>query len=386
MTPFIEPSLWRKDPVALEAMLREALRRLPEQAPMREQIEVFLVTAIMEQHRFTEARTSLDSVLQRFPENREARFCDAELAFHMDEPWPSPWIKFESRWALEMSGPWLDLPGELWDGGDLHGRRILLAGEGGLGDEIQFSRFAPVLKAAGARSVLVSSAPSLIPLLKTIPGVDDCRPRFAPQDYDVWVPMLTVPGLLRITTGSVPDAVPYLFPPFDPEKAGPGIGEGQGFRIGLCWHSRNPIKTLPLELFRDLMQIPGIRAFAFGEKIELDKELPGFPLTNLGARIPETAASLRAMDLIITVDTMTAHLAGALGLPVLLLLHYLPCGRWGARGAMTPWYPTMRLIRQQSDRRWDSVIQRIGGLLNRWVASEIPDFLSFWPSGELAPS
>lgn len=127
----IEPTLWRKDPEALERLLREALSHLSGEAPMREQMEVMLVTALMEQHRFPEARASLDSIMSRFPDNLEARFFDAELAFHMDDPWPSPWNKLEARWALEITGPSMNLPGELWDGRPLEGKRILLAAEEG---------------------------------------------------------------------------------------------------------------------------------------------------------------------------------------------------------------------------------------------------------------
>jgi hypothetical protein len=153
--------------------------------------------------------------------------------------------------------------------------------------------------------------------------------------------------------------------------------------VGLCWRSRKEVKTLSLEVFRPVMDIPGIRAFALGEKKYLDNEVRGFRVVNLGANdILRTAAAVQAMDLVVTVDTMMSHLAAALGKPVLLLLHRLPGGRWGASGELTPWYPTMRLIRQQSDGRWEPVIRRAAEILDAWVASGIPDFLSFWPQGQ----
>jgi hypothetical protein len=380
MTPdFIEPALLRKHPEALERLLREALRQLPEGAALRDQMEVMLVTAMMEQHRFSEARMSLDSIIRRFPDNLEARFLDAELAFHMNDPWPSPWIKLESRWALEMTGPLMNLPGERWQGGELNGKRILLASEGRLGDEIQFGRFATQLKSVGARNVLVSTNYSLDPLLATIAGVDSCRAQFEPGEYDVWVPMLSVPGALRVTPETLPNRVPYLFPKTDATSVSETIGPIPGLRVGLCWRSGKEAKTLPLELFRALMDAPGLRVFALGEKKSLDQEVCGFPVVDLGSNdILGTAAAVQAMDLVVTVDTMMAHLAGALGKPVLLLLHRLPARWWGASGDATPWYTTMRLIRQQANGRWEPVIQRVAEILKAWAASGISDFLLFW--------
>ena len=349
---------------------------------MRDQMEVMLVAAMMEQHHFSEARTSLDSIMSRFPDNLEARFLDAELAFHMNDPWPSPWIKFEARWALEMTGPPMNLPGKRWHGGELNGKRILLASEGRLGDEIQFARFAPLLKLAGAGNVLVSTNYSLDPLLATIDGVDGCRSQFDSGEYDVWVPMLSVAGALRVTPDTLPRPVPYLFPKTDATAVTENIGTIPGLRVGLCWRSGNEAKTLPLELFGQVMGTPNIRTFALGEKRFLDDEVRGFPVVNLGSNdMLGTVAAVQAMDLVVTVDSMMAHLAGALGKPVLLLLHRLPARWWRSSGELTPWYPTMRLIRQQSDGRWEPVIRRVAEILNAWVASGIPDFLSFWSHG-----
>jgi hypothetical protein len=261
--------------------------------------------------------------------------------------------------ARVASGPCWDWPRHLqwvWDGGALAGRRVLVRCYHGLGDTIQFARFLPLLGRI-AREVVVWAQPPLIPLLATMDGVgtllalDDGAPA---TTYDVDIELMELPHALRTTLSTLPAVVPYLHPPAAPRLSAQ-------FSVGIVaraggWDCRRSVDPA---LIAHLGAVPGIALF----NLQPGDAVPGAA----DASTPDilaAASRVRALDLVITVDTMMAHLAGALGVPVWTLLHAEADWRWMERRHDSPWYPTMRLFRQKKAGDWapaiEEVMERLG--------------------------
>jgi hypothetical protein len=194
-------------------------------------------------------------------------------------------------------------------------------------------------------------------------------------EFDVHAHLMSLPGLFGTTLTSVPADVPYLAA--DPDRVAHWrreLGSVAGFRIGIAWqgsprHRRDRFRSIPLCQFASLADIAGVRLLAvqygFGRD-QLAAVEGRFPVADLGDDLGdflETAAVLRNLDLVITVDTAVAHLAGALGVPVWVALPYSPDWRWLLEREDTPWYPTMRLFRQARPGDWEEVFQRMAGAL-----------------------
>jgi tetratricopeptide (TPR) repeat protein len=262
-----------------------------------------------------------------------------------------------------------------WDGSPLHGRTILLRAEQGLGDTIQFIRYAAVLAGQGGR-VLAEVQPRLIPLLRTCPGIEQLIPQGqAPPPFDVQIFLLSLPRVLGTNLDNVPATVPYLAAEAEwVAKWRQELSGIAGFKIGISWKG-NPTKELDqfrstrLMEFARLAQVNGVHLFSLQKgpgKEELDMVAEQFPITDLGSRLDEatgafmdTAAVLQSLDLVITVDTALAHLAGALGVPVWVALTVNPDWRWLRDRSDSPWYPTMRLFRQTRVGDWGDVFVRM---------------------------
>ncbi|HKG97694.1 MAG TPA: hypothetical protein VKA97_07765 [Pyrinomonadaceae bacterium] len=245
----------------------------------------------------------------------------------------------------------------VWDGSSVLGQRVLVRCYHGLGDTIQFIRYAQLLKAVAA-AVIVWVQPSLIPLLRTVKGVDQLLPlhQGVPDvDYDVDVELGELPHVFRTTITSIPAEVPYIF-------VEPAVLRGDGrFRVGLIWESGdwNTHRSVPFSEIQRLGQLRGIDWHI----LQRDPWRAGWD-GKLGAisggdNPLDDARVMRALDLVITVDTMTAHLAGALGQKVWSLLPFEADWRWMLDRDDSPWYPTMRLFRQKEERRWDTVIDHL---------------------------
>jgi hypothetical protein len=245
----------------------------------------------------------------------------------------------------------------IWDGSSVLGQRVLVRCYHGLGDTIQFIRYAQLLKEVAA-AVIVWVQPSLIPLLRTVKGVDQLLPLHegVPDvDYDVDVELGELPHVFRTTITTIPAEVPYIF-------VEPAVLRGDGrFRVGLIWESGdwNTHRSVPFSEIQRLGQLPGIDWHI----LQRDPWRAGWD-GKLGAisggdNPLDDARVMRALDLVITVDTMTAHLAGALGQRVWSLLPFEADWRWMLDRDDSPWYPTMRLFRQKEEGRWDTVIDHV---------------------------
>ncbi|MBV9924881.1 MAG: tetratricopeptide repeat protein [Acidobacteria bacterium] len=284
------------------------------------------------------------------------------------------WREYEWRWggrAPEAAG----LSAPLWDGSPLAGRTLLLWAEQGLGDTIQFSRYVPLIRKDGGR-ILLRTQRQLARLLENLPGVDAVvgEDEEAPADFQL--PLLSLARVFGTTAETIPDTVPYLSAPTRDQEAAAELlaGAGAGLRVGIVWASgtgylgHEARDCRPAD-FASLARVPGVRLFGlqFGAaRGELSEGL-GPEAVDLSGAVGDfatTAAFVERMDLIITVDTAMAHLAGALGRPVWVLLNGRADWRWMESREDSPWYPTMRLFRQSSPGGWAGVFGRVESALD----------------------
>jgi len=279
---------------------------------------------------------------------------------------------YEWRWKTEqLQASVRPFVQPLWTGEQsLCGKTILLHAEQGLGDTVQFCRYATLLKHMGAKVVMEAQAP-LLPLLNSLDGVDVwLRRGDALPAFDFQCPLLSLPWALKTTPKTMPAAVPYLAADTDLiAEWGKRLGSSSRTRVGLVWsgrpeHKNDHNRSMSLHLLAPLL---GMDA----EFHCLQKEFRAADLAldpaSMGVRLwadqlisfAETAALIAHMDLVIAVDTSVAHVAAALGKPVWLMLPYSPDWRWLLGRDDSPWYPGMRLFRQDSGADWAGVVQRL---------------------------
>ena len=252
----------------------------------------------------------------------------------------------------------------VWDGSRLEGRTVVVHCYHGLGDTIQFARYLPVLREQASR-VILECQPSLIPLLKSVDGIDqfyalgDCPPCGAGA---VEIEIMELPYAFRTTLETIPREVRYLHVP-SPETRGKWRQEyPHSFRVGIACRSGdwNCSRDFPRGELHDIRSLPSIKLFNLDRcEAEIGDSLYSeFGMINTEepcGTIVDTAATILEMDLVVSVDTMIAHLAGALGKPVWLLLPFCADWRWMMHRNDSPWYPTMRIFRQPSAGDWNSV-------------------------------
>ena len=249
----------------------------------------------------------------------------------------------------------------IWDGRSIEGKRVLVHCYHGLGDTIQFIRYAGLIKRVAAE-VIVWAQASLIPLLRTVEGIDQLLPLHdgTPDvDYDVDVEVTELPYVFRSTLETLPADVPYVH--VEPAL----LPRSDRLRVGLIWQSGDwdTRRSVPFTEIRRLGRLSWIDwhilqrdAWQAGWDGELG-EISG------GDNPLDDARMMRALDLVISVDTMTAHLAGALGRPTWTLIPFTADWRWMLERNDSPWYPTMRLFRQKEEGNWTAVIDEVLGCL-----------------------
>ncbi|MBF0295986.1 MAG: tetratricopeptide repeat protein [Magnetococcales bacterium] len=284
--------------------------------------------------------------------------------------------RFVEGWSLFGSTTRVpDLASPRWRGEALAGRSLLVIGEQGHGDGIQFCRFAPLPRERGASRIVLACRPGLVPLIGTLDGVDqvvDVTRSDELPGCDCWCFLLSLPGLLGIGPETIPARLPYLhvLPARDLYWREP-LPSG-GFRVGLVWkgsatHARDGERSLPgLAALAPLWGVTGVRFVGLqkgaGEE-EAANPPDGQPLLHLGGRLrdyADTAAVVARLDLVITPDTSLAHVCGALGRPCWLLLPWNADWRWQEEREDSPWYPgVMRLFRQSAPGDWAGVVRRV---------------------------
>jgi hypothetical protein len=268
-----------------------------------------------------------------------------------------------------------DMSKPLWTGAKRPRSTVLLRCEQGLGDAIQFVRYAALVKERVGRVVLECD-PSLARLLATCPGVDEVVARGAPlPKFGMYAPLLSLPGVFETSVDTVPADVPYLAADAAEEAAWKEeLSADKGFKVGVAWrgspqNKADRFRSFALSELSAIAGVDGVSLYSlqFGPgREELGSLADRFSIVDLGDRLGDfatTAAIVRNLDLVIACDSAPAHLAGALGVNVWVALPFSPDWRWMLDRDDSPWYPTMRLFRQKSPGDWRGVFGRMAEAL-----------------------
>lgn len=286
--------------------------------------------------------------------------------------------EYEWRWGLpELAGLVPGFAEPAWSGDSLRGKTILLFSEQGLGDVIQFARYVPMVERSAAR-VMVRCPVNLKSLLqRSFPGVRVCSDIESLPPFDVQCALMSLPRIFRTRPGKVPDTIPYLHADLSSASRRRSELGAEVLNVGLCWgtDSRSgPQKSMHLRALEPLGRVPGVRFYSLQRGSfarEVAEPPPGMDISAPeGLRdFSDDAALISNLDLVISVDTAAAHLAGALGKPVWTLAPFPPDWRWRRDGEDNPWYPTMRLFRQTRPGDWHGVIASVASALAQRVGS-----------------
>lgn len=346
---------------------RAALALYPSLADTR----VALATCLQGLGRIDEALAECDTVLAAHPEHPEAHW-NRGLLLLLSGNYQQGWHEYEWRWKKRrFTSPLRQFGVPQWQGEDIAGRRILIHAEQGFGDTIQFSRYLTLVEGRGAE-VIFECHPPLVNLMGSLPGHIQVVPFGRPlPPFDLHCPLLTLPRIFGTTLATIPAQIPYLDAPGGNQRFWDSMfPPGPGVKVGLCWKGKqypDPGRSCPTGGLAALGSVSGVEFYS----LQMDEEhtqLP-FPCHGLAPLLldfGDTAALIRRLDLVITIDTAAAHLAGALGGETWVMLPSAPDWRWGREGDTTPWYPNMRLFRQENINGWESLVGRVSRELARW--------------------
>ncbi len=343
---------------------------------------------LVELGRTEEARADADAALALAPDDDEVLYHVSNLDLLVGN-WRDGWARFERRLALGVGVPedFKPPPFPRWTGDPLGNDLLVLRGEQGIGDRIQFANFAAHLAKLGNR-VVIWTNPSSASLLRTVPCIERVITDLA--DIDLrggahWLELMSLPHVLGTTPETVPNCVPYISA--DPARVAQWrerLGN-TGFKVGVTWQGSTEFRldrtrSLPLAVFAPLAETPGVRLISLqkglgeeqiGEVAFRDRiETLGGHFDEDGGAFADTAAVMLSLDLVVCPNTAISHLAGALGRPVFLALPRAGDWRWLLGRDDTPWYPTMRLFRQTTSGDWSDVIARMAQAVRERVAAQ----------------
>jgi tetratricopeptide (TPR) repeat protein len=370
----------RAELLAMASVILEKLNRLDEALacadealrlnPRERDAHFSRVVIFLAQGRDAEAVAAAHAGLEVYPEDADIHWVLSHALLaqgRFAEGWR------EQEWRIRsasFTGWRADAHHAPWAGESLEGKTLLLYGEQGFGDSLQFARFAPLL-ARTAREVLLAVPQQLQSLMEGL--APNCRivPAGSPvPDFDFHCALMSVPHVLGLDGDTFPASVPYLRAEPQRTRAWAEIlGDAPGLKVGIAWagrptHPNDLNRSMSLETLRRVA-VPGCRFFTIQPELPARDRaaLAGWSaLTDTGSRLADfsdTAALMEALDLVISVDTSVAHLAGALGRPVWVLLAHPPEWRWMKEGPHSSWYPTARLFRQQASRSWEPVLEEV---------------------------
>lgn len=334
-----------------------------------------LGTALQARNDLPGAIASYERALAAQPDLAQARF-NLGICQLTAGDFRAGWRNYEARWQCEMARSRRAFAQPLWLGETpLAGKTILVYPEQGLGDTLQFIRYIPQLAALGAKVVL-EVQPPLRALVGGFPGTRAVVARGdALPPFDAHCPLLSLPLALSAAGDAIPADVPYLRVPAEKLAAWqPRFAGTRRPRIGLVWsggphHKSDHLRSIPLEVFKSILAGSTAQFFCLQKDVK-DADAPVLaatpeiiPLAGELRDFADTAAIIAQLDLVISVDTSVAHLAGALGKPVWILLPFAPDWRWQLARTDSPWYPTAKLFRQPAPGDWPAVLAHIRAAL-----------------------
>jgi tetratricopeptide (TPR) repeat protein len=324
-------------------------------------------SVLQEEGRWDEACEQFRKAVSLDPNSATARWNLARVLLilgHIKEGW----AEFDSRLQLPHLNLKRNFTEPQWDGSDPTGKTILLHAEGGHGDALNFIRLVPQIARRGAKLIL-ECQPSLVPLLERMPELDRVIARGQPlPPFDWQIPLQSLPHVLGLTLENIPNQVPYLSaPPDRVEKWKQRLAKETKVRVGLVWsgsvYAGGDSRTRTIDVFAPLAEVPGFKFFSLQKgKDSTQPPPPGMDWADYTAELhdfADTAALVQNLDLVVTIDTSVAHLAGALAKLVWVLIPFQSDFRWLLDRTDTPWYPTMRLFRQTKVGDWDTPIHEL---------------------------
>lgn len=349
------------------AAYRQAIALNPKLAEAHYNLGIVL----RDKKQFDEALTAFRHAIDFTPDHADAHYSLASALLAKGD-FQEGWEQYEWRWKVESAIALRPFVQPRWNGADIARKTILLHPEQGVGDAIQFVRYAPLLAERGAK-VILECPKELLRLMQRVPGVEKVSSFGDPLPaFDVHCPLASLPLAFGTTLETIPSTVPYLST--DPslmEVWRERLGSAEGrLRIGLAWAGNPQFKgdqtrSLTLNQLSPLAAVRSVKFYSLQKGVaarQIANAPPGLELTDLSPGLEDfadTAAVMSLMDLIITTDTSVPHLAGALARPVWIMLQAVPDFRWLLERQDSPWYPTMRLFRQTEIGDWESVIHRV---------------------------
>ena len=364
-----------------------------------------LGNALQAQKKPKAAIEAYDQVLKMLPDSAETRFNRSQSLLLLGN-WQEGWKEYEWRFkSIEKKARLLaEKEIQRWDGSTLAGKRLLVVDEQGFGDTLQFIRYLPLVKDRGGTVIFETVVP-LINLFRNFLGIDELVVRSSGSEqqieYDFYIPLMSLPGIFDTSIETIPANIPYIIADTNKSKYWKNRLREDVFKIGIVWagkssedYRQNEMSGLEhvqlqwagqpaskfasnrlarLEYFDALTKIGDIQLFGLqkgNSADEIKTHSNSIDVINLGEEFvdfSDTAAAIENLDLIISVDTAVAHLAGAMGKPVWVLIPYVPDWRWMLDREDSPWYPTMRLFRQVQKGDWRYVFQRIADELHALV-------------------
>ena len=349
----------------------DILRKVVYEKPDHVSAHINLGVALKEAGRIDAAVERFGKAIDSRPDSAQAHWNMALTQLAMGK-YEDGWREYE--WRMRLDGfamQAMDRP--QWQGEALAGRTLLVHAEQGLGDTIQFARYLPLLSKQNGR-VIFACPDRLMPLMKSVSGMPEIVPLTSRPKHHLQTPLLSLARLFN-------DGLPLV--PVDPVYLRPGskraarmadaLGPKSGFRVGIAWqgsadYGHDGRRSIPLSAFEPLSRIAGVELVSLQqgdgagqmEEISWRDRIAALPEdADADGAFVDTLAAMATLDLVVTSDTSIAHLAGAAGLPVHVALCHLPDWRWGLASEGSPWYPSMRLFRQQHPGDWPGVFARI---------------------------
>jgi hypothetical protein len=356
------------------ACLEEVIKTEPERAEAYNSLGYVL----SRQRQPQKAIPYLERAIELQPKYAQAHFNLGMSLLQLGD-YTRGFAEYEWRWQTGQFTPFHS-PHPQWDGQPVPDKTLLIYTEQGAGDAIQFARYLP-MAAARCKKLILVCRQDLMPLFATIPGIAEIREagQINVAEFDTYLPLLSLPNVCGTTVETIPADVPYLdVAAIRRRKENPALAlpPSDQFKVGFVWagsptHRVDRHRSCALKEFLPVLRVAGVSFYSL-QKGERHKELAGLPpevqvqnLEPLLGDFGDLAVIIEQLDLVISVDTSVAHMAGALAKPVWTLLTDVADWRWMLEGETTSWYPTMRLFRQTRPGDWAGLMERVAHELHK---------------------